>query len=293
MDEIKNTFAAFTSASHKRSSGAQRKQHSNDNPIKGIYARLQSTDGILILAFHDLRDAASALTSIQDSDVDQISSASVNEGNHERLHCRFIMPQDLEKVCETLRRFFLSTLNLLYSQLIPMSSFITELEGDIYVSSSDASNSESPDDRKRVLAVDSLKNLLSSFGDLYRFGRATKQMLADERCHESDESESEVIFLPFFSRFVPNLDHRALGLLGQLLRCSRSQYCAERTGRKEYFWSQVEAITTSLYTDTSDPRRLHPLAWIPRVHALCTEIPPNYQLYLVPSVTVLSNAWRS
>ena len=218
MDAIKNTFAAFTSASHKRSSGGQRKQHSNDNPIKGIYARLQSSDGILILAFHDLRDAASALASIQDSDIVQISSGSVNEGSHERLHCRFIMPQDLEKVCQTLG--FSSRLNSLYSQLIPMSSFITELEGDIYVSSSDASNSESPDDRKRVLAADSLKNLLSSFGDLYRFGRATKQMLADERCHEIDETETDVIFLPSFSRFVPNLDHHAVGLLGQLLRCS-------------------------------------------------------------------------
>lgn len=79
--------------------------------------------------------------------------------------------------------FFSSAKLELYFQMIPRSSFITELEGDIYVSS--ASDSESPDNRKCILAVDSLKTLLGSFGDLYRFERATKYMPADE----SDESE--------------------------------------------------------------------------------------------------------
>lgn len=102
MHAIKNSlFAAFTSVSHKTSSRGQSKvQHENDNPIKGIYARLQPSDGIVIIAFHDLRDAASALACIHDGGVDEIPVGSVGESSHDSLHCRFIMPQDLAKVCE-------------------------------------------------------------------------------------------------------------------------------------------------------------------------------------------------
>lgn len=114
MDLIKKTlFTAFTSASHKKSSRGQ-SQHENDNPIKGIYARLQHRDGILIIAFHDLRDAASALACVQNNDIDEIASGRLGSASRERLHCRFIMPQDLEKVCDLFDYLFFPRLNSNY-----------------------------------------------------------------------------------------------------------------------------------------------------------------------------------
>jgi hypothetical protein len=93
----------------------------NDNPIKGIYIRFQAANGIVILAFYDLRDAgktkraievasAASLTEGDDDDAAQGRQNAEKEDSYDedeadgeqlwkrRLTCSFITPKELGKV---------------------------------------------------------------------------------------------------------------------------------------------------------------------------------------------------
>lgn len=108
-------FSSFTSIPRTSSIVGTRSDNSrksNNNPIKGIYVRLVPSDGIVVLAFYDLRDAANAMMRIQNGDIVSMAgdrkeanvrrepSQDRQECQPERpeLNCRFIMPRDLEKV---------------------------------------------------------------------------------------------------------------------------------------------------------------------------------------------------
>jgi hypothetical protein len=80
-----------------------------------MYARFQPTDGVVVLAFHDLRDANRAKTSIEtvgitiaavrddgqdgvSGVVDDRDEADGGQPWERRLTCNFIAPKDLGKV---------------------------------------------------------------------------------------------------------------------------------------------------------------------------------------------------
>jgi hypothetical protein len=82
----------------------------NPLKLKGIHPRRHATDGIVILAFHDLRDANRAKTSIdtvgvadgsvrQDGILDD-RDTDVGPSWETSLECDFITPRDLKEVCK-------------------------------------------------------------------------------------------------------------------------------------------------------------------------------------------------
>lgn len=94
-------------------------QNPNDNPIKGIFVRLQAANGIVVLAFYDVRDAAKTKRAIEvasftglaeENDADATQSRQdtperkgFRDGDGDqswkrRLSCTFITPEDLGKV---------------------------------------------------------------------------------------------------------------------------------------------------------------------------------------------------
>lgn len=87
--------------------------HASDNPIKGIHVRLRHTQGVVILAFYDLRDA-SKVNALFDNGFQEILELSVDRDAtvvdetedkgadcawDKGLSCRFIEIDELVKVC--------------------------------------------------------------------------------------------------------------------------------------------------------------------------------------------------
>ncbi|KAH9832301.1 RNA recognition motif 2-domain-containing protein [Rhodofomes roseus] len=99
--------------------------------VKGIWVRFQETDGIVILAYYDIRHAVRARR--------QISSQAMHGLEGVRLEAIFIAPEELEK-------------------MTGKSAFVDETDGTLYVSFED-----------RRFQPSSLQNVLSSFGELLLF----------------------------------------------------------------------------------------------------------------------------
>jgi hypothetical protein len=144
-----------------------------DNPIKGINVRFHPTDGIVVLAFYDLRDVERAKACVEGRGIIkrvESDDGVLGEGEEEwekGLTCQFITPRDFTTVSPTSKSMTQLTLP---TQRIGRSSFVCETDGWFFLSMSSPTHGKS----EKRLAPESLKNVLSSFGALSRFERVER-----------------------------------------------------------------------------------------------------------------------
>lgn len=158
------------------SGGEAAHQTQGASPIKGIYMGLREKHGTVAVAFYDLRDAAIAKETIETVGVARQMDGDEEDEEilwDEGILCHFISPEHLKNVC--LCRYVSNPVgDRLISgcvQLTGKEALISELNKAFRLSSSIPGSDPK---MKSGLAPESMRNLLETYGDLYRFEPMTQ-----------------------------------------------------------------------------------------------------------------------
>lgn len=168
---------------------------SPDSPIKGMLVRFQESEGTIILAFFDIREAERARQYVPQIDVQMLA---INTQQDERdsgkaLACRFVTVAELVNVSPPFSSLSACDGEIDSDQMIGSSLFLDESDGGFYVAVEDKATTAdqqlendvrvSDDDRSGVdpneihevhedrpeINPDILKSFLESFGPLRAF----------------------------------------------------------------------------------------------------------------------------